>query len=354
MPRATQRRPKAILAWPAGCLVALHLFLGLGVDQFWPEVRDPEYLLLRDRLAARRAEAPGRPLVLLMGSSRTQMGLRADRLCGSVGGNAPLVFNFGVPGSGPMLQRVVLRRLLDDGLRPDLVFLEVMPMSLGLGGGVATEERFLDPARLDAAEATGLLPYYHQPHRLARQWVTARLVPTHRHQADLQAAIGLKAEAVTAREATARVINSHGWRPRPAPTSPDELESNLRFALDQYRETLGARQPASRSLRALRDLLALCRQEGIPAVIFFPPESSTFRNRSRAGRPAIESQLRRLAREFAVPIHDASSWVGDHGFWDGHHLSVIGAEQFTARFGREALDAALHRRAGLASRQRSR
>jgi hypothetical protein len=353
MRRATQRRRKAVLAWAAGSLVVLHLFLGLGIDQFWPEVRDPEYLLLRERLAARRAEAPDRPLVLVMGSSRTQMGLRADRLCNSASG-APLVFNFGVPGSGPMLQRVVLRRLLDDGLRPDLVFLEVMPMSLGLGGGVPMEERFLDPARLDAGEAAGLYCSYHQPRRLARQWVEARLVPTRRHQADLQAALGLSAETASAREATAQAINSHGWRPRAAAASPEEAESNLRFALTQYRASLDARRLASRSMCALRDLLVLCRQQGIAAVIFFPPESSAFREQSSACRPSIEAQLRRLAREFDVSVHDARSWVPDGGFWDGHHLSVSGAERFTARFGREALAPALPRLAGLAAHQRNR
>src|SRR5262245_42128245 len=109
MRRQLPRRRRAELAWCLAGFVAVQLALAAGVERLWPAVRDPEFgtreRLLRDRLA----EAAGRPLVLALGSSRTLMGLDARRLSEAPadgGGRAPLVFTFGVGGSGPLMQAV--------------------------------------------------------------------------------------------------------------------------------------------------------------------------------------------------------------------------------------------------------
>src|SRR6516162_11731117 len=98
------------MAWVLAGFVAAQALLGLGVDRFWPAVRDPEFMMLRAGLAEQQARAPGRLLVLTLGSSRTAQGLRADRLSESADAHGPLVFNYGIPTGGPMLQQIVLRR----------------------------------------------------------------------------------------------------------------------------------------------------------------------------------------------------------------------------------------------------
>ena len=123
-----------------------------------------------------------RPLVIALGSSRTEMGLRSGRLSQSAEKGGPLVFNFAIPGSGPMMQQVALHRLLAGGVRPDLVLLEATPLSLSRRGGAPLEERLLDPARLDSGEAIQLHRYYHQPYKLWTRWLAARILPSYRHQ----------------------------------------------------------------------------------------------------------------------------------------------------------------------------
>jgi hypothetical protein len=342
MRRGARQWNRADLAWLAAGLVVGQVLLALGVDRSWLAVRDPEFVALRQRLAARQAEAPSRPLVLALGSSRTEMGLRAERLGrGDVG--APLVFNFGVPSSGPMMQQVVLRRLLDDGVRPDLMFVEAIPSSMGRGDGAPWEEHVLDPARLNAAEAARLVRYYHQPHKLAERWALARALPSYRHHAELRDAVGLDGAAREEGDGSAGRLDAYGWRGHIGPTSPDESAARLGAALVQYRDCLSDLEPADGPLAAFRDVLAACRREAIPTAVVIPPEGSAFRERYEAAHSRIDAELHRLAREFDMCLYDARAWVPDDGFWDGHHLAESGANTYTERFGREVLEPELRR-----------
>jgi hypothetical protein len=335
---------KADLAWMAVGLVIAQLLLALGVDRSWLAVRDPEFVALRRRLADRQAESPGRPLVLALGSSRTEMGLRAERL--NCSDDGPLVFNFGVPTSGPMLQQIVLRRLVREGVRPELVFVEVIPSSMGRGGGAPWEEHLLDAARLNAREAASLVRYYHQPHKLVEHWALARAVPSYRHHAELRDAIGLDgAVREDADDGTER-LDAYGWHGRTGDATSDQSSARLRSALVQYRDCLNDLEPARGPLAALRDLLMTCRREGIAAAVVIPPEGSAFRSRYETAHTGIDGEVRRLAAEFDVSLYDARTWVPDAGFWDGHHLVEYGAEIYTERFGREVLPAELRRLTG--------
>lgn len=102
-------------------------------------------------------------------------------------------------------------------------------------------------------------------------------------------------------------------------------------------------EPGLEPLRALHDLLALCRRERVPAALVVTPESSAFRALSGDHEGRIMEAVRAAARDFDAPVYDALAWVDDDGFWDGHHLAADGAERYTERFGREALAAELSR-----------
>src|SRR4051812_44856236 len=121
---ALNRRRGLQLLWFLAGFVVVQAGLGAGVERLWPAVRDPEFAARAEQLHQHHPQgaASRRPLVLALGSSRTLMGLDARRLSeatAETGDVPPLVFNFGVPGSGPMLEAVCLRRLLADGVRPD-------------------------------------------------------------------------------------------------------------------------------------------------------------------------------------------------------------------------------------------
>jgi hypothetical protein len=311
------------------------------VDGPWLAIRDPEFVQHRDSLLTLRAEASNRPLVVALGSSRTQMALRAGQLTELKESGSPLVFNFGIPGSGPMLEQVVLRRLLAEGVRPDLLLVEVMPMSMNRQERRPLEESYLDGARLDAEEAASLLPYYYKRARLPLRWAAARVLPIYRHQAELRESLGVDHGWQTDSNSRAGV-DAYGWRGENPQGGTAEAAERLRFALNQYRQALANPTPAQGPLRAFRDLLARCRRETIPVAVIMYPEGSAF----RAFGPSyvtIEKEIHRIAHDFEAPVYDMRTWIDDDGFLDGHHLSAAGAERFTSRFAHDVLQPEMKR-----------
>lgn len=334
--RRVVRLQRKELFWMLAGFAAIQLVLGAAVEHFWHEVRDPEFVRRAECLRRRRSEAPGRPFILALGSSRMQMGLRGDRL--SSGEQAPFVYNFGIPASGPLMQQITLRRLLDVGIRPDFAFVEVMPMSFSQRGGLPLEESSLDAARLQFHEVVRLAPYYVKSRMLFGPWLAARSLPVQRHQAELCEIAALDVSRAAPPSLEERLhIDQHGWRVFGEQVAPEWAEGQLQLTLRQYRRALDDGRPADRMLQALADLLTLCRREGIAAALVIPPESSVFRARYHAGETAIDAALHQLARNLDMPLYDARTWVPDNGFWDGHHLLVSGATRFTERLAREAL-----------------
>src|SRR5262249_53740330 len=96
------------------------------------------------------------------------------------------------------------------------------------------------------------------------------------------------------------------------------------------------------SCRAQRDLLQLCRDEGIAIALLWMPETAAYRSWYGPDVLArVRAFLGEIGRDYGAPLIDAREWVGDDGFSDGHHLTTAGAAVFTERFGREALLPAL-------------
>src|SRR3954470_25044113 len=95
------RESRRRLLWLLAGFAVCQLGLAVTIESALPGVRDPEFEGRLERLKARRAEAPGRPLVLVLGSSRTAFGLDARRLSAAERPHGPLVFNFGILGGGP-------------------------------------------------------------------------------------------------------------------------------------------------------------------------------------------------------------------------------------------------------------
>src|SRR5213075_1820404 len=102
--------------------------LAITLEHWRPDLRDPEFGHKLARLHARLEEQPGRPLVLVLGSSRTGVGLRPEVLhrFALPGGQPPIVFNFGLTASGPVMELLCLHRLLEEGIHPDWLVVEVM------------------------------------------------------------------------------------------------------------------------------------------------------------------------------------------------------------------------------------
>jgi hypothetical protein len=330
--RKLQRQKRNELGWYLlGCFV-VQLGVGVCVDRYLPAVRDPDYVDLEQRLRQRRQEAPGRPLVLFLGSSRTQMGVDAGRLNVAADPQAPLVFNAAICGGGPMMNQIVLRRLLKAGFRPQYVFVEVMPMALSARHGAANEERQTFLGRYTAREVRRLWHYYAEPYRLLQHWGKARLLPCCRHQVELREALGIDLPACPAAHDFNR--DAFGWCACHYNYGPAEVALRTEDNLATYNDALSQPAMAPGVLQAVRDVVHLCQDRHIGVTLFVPPESSAFRTHQPAVAALQENTLRDLARELRVPLINARAWIPDNCFWDGHHLTAGGAEVFTDRLGK--------------------
>jgi hypothetical protein len=130
--RAARRKRRAwsSLVWGLAAFVALQLGLAAAVELWLPTLRDPFYAHKAARLKQRVSGGPQPFTVVMLGTSRTTYGLQGRRVEQALRRTHPgpvAVFNFGIPAAGPLTCRLTLERLLADGLRPDLVLIEVLP-----------------------------------------------------------------------------------------------------------------------------------------------------------------------------------------------------------------------------------
>src|SRR5208283_2329458 len=127
--RSPARQARAALGW--GLLLFLGTQIGFiaVVDLWHRELYDPEYIARLAALRSRVAEARDRPLLLLIGSSRTMLEFEPEWLPDLPGpdGRCPLLFNFSHLGAGPVMNLLQVRRLLADGIHPSWLVVELMP-----------------------------------------------------------------------------------------------------------------------------------------------------------------------------------------------------------------------------------
>jgi hypothetical protein len=311
---------------------AAHLGLAVAVETGRPHWRDPDF---GHRLPLAVAAPHDRPLVIALGSSRTQMGLRPDALHLP---NATVV-NFSTAGAGPYHHGLTLDRLRRAGVRPDYVLVELLPAALTQDS--PADAAFLPyAATLSAADVRRLAPICSDPAALwkawaanrANSWFTLRLVLMSHFQPNLL--------PWTARQDFRwRDMDGAGWLPYPFEPVP-EADRRKGFARTraEYEKALATFHIAPGPDRAVRDLVAEAKREGIRVAFYLMPESPEFRTwYSPATRAVLRDYLAALTNETGAPVFEASDWLGEAAFSDGHHLLKSGATTFSERFGRECV-----------------
>jgi hypothetical protein len=338
VPAARRTRHRRAAVWLVAPFVLSQAALAVWIDQFSPPVRDPEYVLLRDRLKQRSAERPGRPVAVFLGSSRVAFGFDAARAAG----DEPVVaFNFGVPGAGPFLLDVLHDRLSKDGVRPDLLLVEVMPPFFNAAGGKPLDHVLLDGARLTAGETADLFGYGVGSTRPFRRWAFARAVPIDRHRVGLRDQLGLD----VFRPGAAAVrplddIDAFGYRPHPYP--PDQWPALTALAHAQYDRFYAAFALSPRPFERLVRTVRRGQANGSSVVAVLMPEGSEFRRLpTPAAAEGVTDLIRRLREETGIAVIDARDWLDDAAFYDGHHMLPGGAAAFADRLRREVLKPAI-------------
>jgi hypothetical protein len=336
-----KRLHRSAAFWLLASFAVSQTVVAVYVDQDAPTVRDPEFYLLEGMLRERMAEKPGRPTAMFLGSSRVAHGFDARRATGS---NDAVVFNFGVPGSGPYFQTVMMDRLRDDGVRTDVLFLEVLHSFYNAAGVRSLDASLLDGARFNYGEAVGLLHYGTKSNSgPLRRWALARALPVYRHQAELRERIGLDVfrpgEGPTPPFAP---IDPLGYREREIDKQMHPKLTEL--AHKQYDPFYTAFRFDADAWARLTGTIDRARASGTDVVVVLMPEGSEFRALyTPEVRAVVDAMVRRLRDEVGVTVVDARQWLDDAAFYDQHHLLPNGARIFADRFRTGALEPALHR-----------
>jgi hypothetical protein len=307
-----------------------------------PRNRDPEYGLKLTALRERLAEKGSQPAALFLGSSRVAMGIRPDALSPLrlADGHQPVVFNFALVGSGPLMELFCLKRLLANGVRPGWVIVECWPPFLWQEREHAEEAR-IDISRLGWSDLALLERYWRDPGRLWEDYTEARLVPWFSHRICLLSRFAPAWLPVGARQdGNWGTLDGWGWLP--SKEMPDLDGSARRRGRELNRQffspILEHWEASVLSDRALRELVQLCRQQDIGVALLFMPETREFRSwyppRVAA---ALDDYVARLGDRYGVAVIDARTWAREEEFNDTHHLNPRGAATFTARLGRQAL-----------------
>ncbi len=351
---AAPRRARARSAVLAGLLavVVANLGLSLAVERHRPQWRDPEYFHRQKQLVdlARwnRESAEPRPLVVVLGSSRTQMGFAAALAAEASGAGAPVVYNLSQSGCQPLGQLLNFRRMIDAKVVPDLLLIEILPAALGEREPL---EDLIPASRFGAADFARAAPYFDEPGAVRARWLGAKLAAWYSLRVDLLAHAKMAdwTPAPARQEFLWNALRPDGWMPYyPAEWTAAKGEALLARSGRDFRTKFQDFAIVPKVAAAQRELLTECRRRGIPTALLVMPESPAF----RALYPAAAlDRLRRhcadLVAEYGVPLVDCRAWFDDEAlFWDGNHLQGVGAERFSRRFGTDCLRSLLDDRAG--------
>ncbi len=311
-------------------LLACNLALVVALEHAPPRWHDPEYGKRLGLLQARQREYPGRPFVVALGSSRVAIGLHPASL--PVESDGPLLFNMALVGSGPVMELLVFRRLLADGVRPDAVLIEYWPAFLHEAGTYHEAARF-DAHRRRPFDARTLRDEFPDPAARRIDWPIAQALPlrTHRLNAWNQLLPGGLPRAQRIDGLWSRIDPWGRLADRDSVT--DAGRPTLREVhAGYYRPLFAAYEVSEVADRALRRLLRECADAGVPAALLLMPDAPAFAEWVPAeARSRAADHERRLRAETGVPVMDARGWIDAAQLPDRIHLLTPGAAEFTRR-----------------------
>ncbi len=326
-------------------LIALAVFfigqagLSVLIETVKPEWRDPEYGWRIKALTQLCLKEPDRKLIVVFGSSRTQMGFSPSDLKWSRNDQMPIVYNFGQAGSGPLQMLLNYRRIIDAGIRPDAILVELMPATLTYEGRVETfyHDTF---ARLGWRDLSRLENYSGSTRALCEHWITQRWLPWYSLRFLLMSHWVPSILPWQNRiDFQWRMMDRWGWARYPFDTNSESLKTaQMEQARNQYQSLLENFAVSEISRIVLNDLIQECKSRSIPIGFYLMPEDSHFRSwMLETSQVKMKTFLSALSTQNNVSICDASNWIVDEQFADGHHLLSSGARKFSERFGREFL-----------------
>jgi hypothetical protein len=340
------RRARTALIGGLVAFAAIQLALNFVLDGPGAAIRDAEFGEKLSRLRARLKAEPDAPLVLLLGSSRSANGVVPDCVADAASAGArPIVFNFAMPGVGPVQELILFERLLRLGIRPDRLLIEIHPAMLHQEPDGCSEFWWMRLDRLERHDLDIARRYvarpgqwsWCKPRHWPWVWWHGRLVPAWSHRISIVDALAPAWLASGARLPYLAQIDASGWFPSPFPPPTDEFRRRwAENARIEYAPLFDHYHVTPMADCAMREVLDDCRREGIAAALFLMPEGSNFRSWYPPGaRDELDAYLAGLRAKYGVSVFDAMNGCGDDDFADGHHLYSMPAAKYSERFGRE-------------------
>jgi hypothetical protein len=333
LPRRMKQRGRSVLLWTLAFYAVAQLGLTFSMEQWLPVAFRSLLRAKWQQLGEISTSNPGRPLLVMLGSSRTEYALRAERLDDLAGpdGQRFIAYNYGMPALGPLYAGLSLREMLEAGIRPRLLLVEYLPPLLNEPRkGCISEEAWTAASWLTLPQVVRLWPYFKRPDQKARDWLEARVAPWYVFRREIQAWCNGKVHPNKAVVITVP-YDSRGHKNQDE-CSDEEWLNRRRQTFGLYHDSLSTLHVGDGPTRSLRDLLAICKREQIRAVIVAMPESSTFRSwYSDEALAEIHGLLADLHDRHGAGVIDASAWLDDNEFVDYHHVTTEGSRLFSAR-----------------------
>ncbi len=343
--RAVRRGRRALL-WMLALFAAGQWGLGTWLHRRHPEMCEPTWEFRLGRLRDRLAEAPGRPLLITLGSSRAANGISPADFgdWAPRNGPQPVAFNFATLGAGPIRELLTLRRLLAHRIRPDWLVVEVWP-AFWLDKGHYEEHMPILQTDSHLSDLPVLQRLYHYGWDALAKVVEANLVPIVHARTEVfyQYAPFLVGRGAEHDIHWARghwlTLDSRGWLPVGWPRpSAEEFRLHIQEAYNVTKPRLDELMVPANTDWAMRELLRECRARGIRVVYLYMPEHSVLRSWYPPEKLAlVHNYLLGLKQEYGVETIDMRDWLSDDCFQDVLHLHAGGARTFSARFGPEVL-----------------
>jgi hypothetical protein len=301
-------KARAALLWGVIGFFCVQAALDIAVVARHPELDDQEFAQRLEMLRQRQAEEPGRPLLLLLGSSRTVGSFLPEKLppLRTATGERALPFNFSHLGAGPGMNGLELHRLLRNGIRPDWLVVEVMPPQLG------DEKQSILTSTANVKDLS-ITRHYLNPWRTYGIFFRGQLVPSYKYRRYLARHLVPgwipDADMTQDRMVLSDLGGDDSWQ-QIGELTPAQAQEYTAAARAGYFPPLQDLQVVSLSDRAMRDLLELCRRERIPVALLLTPEGREFQSwYAPESRQRVDRYCADLSRDYDVPLIDARDWL---------------------------------------------
>jgi hypothetical protein len=337
--RPHHRRARRAIFWACVSFLAVQLGAGLLMDYRWLRIRFPSLVQTLQSLP-RNSPAPE---LLCLGSSRFGAAFGAEeitaRMRDDTGLEAFRAYNASVPAGDLLTSDYLLERLLDQGIQPDWVVIEVSPETL------ARRNLWMGEHARRQVTWDNLALYWPDVWRSGEisRLLSARLLPLHLHRRQIwrETQRGwLSAQANSLEGSAVASVALQDVRWQAMPDNPITLPRTERthIGLRQIRRWLKDYRIGGGAAQALERLVHRCREHHIQVILVAAPVASAHR---ALYTPEIDAQfldyMHRFAATHQCRFADYRASVPDEYFLDNHHVDPEGRKHFSRQLVEELL-----------------